>query len=73
MPTSGVEPPWGCPHLILSQARLPFRHVGTGNRDHRRAYFAQAYSAEGYEGRGATKAKGAESAGKSPISAPFRV
>jgi hypothetical protein len=32
VPTSGVEPPWGCPHLILSQARLPFRHVGTGSR-----------------------------------------
>ena len=40
VPTSGVEPPWGCPHLILSQARLPFRHVGTEVAFHRRASFA---------------------------------
>ena len=29
VPVEGVEPPWGCPRLILSQLRLPFRHTGT--------------------------------------------
>ena len=28
MPVEGVEPPRACAHLILSQARLPFRHTG---------------------------------------------
>ena len=28
VPVEGVEPPWACAHLILSQARLPFRHTG---------------------------------------------
>ena len=28
VPVEGLEPPRGCPHLILSQARLPFRHTG---------------------------------------------
>ena len=32
MPVEGVEPPRACAHLILSQARLPFRH--TGERPH---------------------------------------
>lgn len=28
VPVEGVEPPRACAHLILSQARLPFRHTG---------------------------------------------
>ena len=28
VPVEGVEPPWAEAHLILSQARLPFRHTG---------------------------------------------
>lgn len=28
VPVVGFEPTRGCPHLILSQARLPFHHTG---------------------------------------------
>ena len=28
VPEEGVEPSWGCPHRILSPARLPFHHSG---------------------------------------------
>lgn len=28
VPVKGLEPSWGCPRLILSQLRIPFRHTG---------------------------------------------
>ena len=30
VPEAGLEPARGCPHRILSPARLPFHHSGTG-------------------------------------------
>src|SRR4051794_35302427 len=30
VPEVGLEPTWGCPHEILSLARMPFRHSGAG-------------------------------------------
>ncbi len=29
VPKRGLEPPRGCPHMVLNHARLPFRHFGT--------------------------------------------